>query len=474
MVKPMYRDVDDREGDEEQNEDQPSWWELQLTQNMNRMLLIAVVSALLGQVPIPLGEAIGFTIGPMLFYFTVILWDDLSMFATSTLTILATVLLRMLLMLVSGSIPSLYSVLLLLFSASLHYYSISFFGYILSVRTMKSNFTGFFLRLLLTDMFGTLFDVLSRGNLESLNPPYETVIMIFFVALFRSALVVTFYYIAQRERIDVTMQQEKAKYEQLLMLLTGFYTEAFFLRKSSADIESTMARCYALYRTLHERSEEIEGGHQLSQQALDVAKDIHEIKKDYQRIVSGMNKLIKLDTVGDRMPFGELVKMILASNQSYSQQLQKHIRFRYKPDYRFLTSEFHSLISILNNLISNAVEAIDHNWGEIIVSTQVLGWHIYITVQDNGPGIDEDDQQIIFAPGYTTKFSGNGMQSTGIGLTHVKSLVTNLEGEVKVSSQPGETIFTLIFPRDKIECPPEEAEKEAPLGAGNLEVNLRE
>ena len=151
------------------------------------------------------------------------------------------------------------------------------------------------------------------------------------------------------------------------------------------------------------------------------------------------------------MGLEDIISIIFSTNDSYAKRLQKEIVFTSQLNYRFRTKEYHSLISILNNLVSNAVEANELSPGHIQITSRVIGWHIFLTVTDDGPGIEEMDQQIIFAPGYTTKFSGNGMQSTGIGLTHVHSIVQSLGGEVTVESKKGLTAFHLMIPRESLE-----------------------
>lgn len=279
------------------------------------------------------------------------------------------------------------------------------------------------------------------------------------VALFRTFMVGGLYYMIRRQQQEQLSLQEREKYEELLLLLTGLYTEAFFLRKSSGDIENTMAKGYALYRELKQMGPELgPNGNRLSQQALDVAKDIHEIKKDYQRIVSGIDKLIEVGDQGEVITLDELIRIVMATNSSYAGKQGKNIHFETELDYRFRTGAYHSLISVLNNLVSNAVEAIDDE-GTITIKSYLIGWHVFILVHDTGEGIDEADQQIIFAPGYTTKFSGSGLQSTGIGLTHVQSIVKSLGGEVRLNSRRGDTTFTLILPRNRVEWREEVAKK---------------
>jgi two-component system NtrC family sensor kinase len=100
----------------------------------------------------------------------------------------------------------------------------------------------------------------------------------------------------------------------------------------------------------------------------------------------------------------------------------------------------------LENLIVNAVEAIQHDNGAIVVSTRLSPANaIVITVKDNGSGIPEDKIGKIFFPFFTTK----GSQSTGLGLAMTKKVIEEMGGKITVESKEGEgTTFTMSIQSD--------------------------
>lgn len=75
---------------------------------------------------------------------------------------------------------------------------------------------------------------------------------------------------------------------------------------------------------------------------------------------------------------------------------------------------------VIENLLKNAVEAVESQDGTIEVSTGIdkNGKNAFILVTDNGRGIPSRDQARIFAPGYTTKKRG-----WGLGLSLAKRIV---------------------------------------------------
>src|SRR5262249_7678484 len=66
------------------------------------------------------------------------------------------------------------------------------------------------------------------------------------------------------------------------------------------------------------------------------------------------------------------------------------------------------LRQVLDNLIRNAVEAINGN-GSIRVETDVLDRFLAIRVADDGPGIPPEVREKLFEPFFTTKAHGTGL-----------------------------------------------------------------
>ncbi len=103
------------------------------------------------------------------------------------------------------------------------------------------------------------------------------------------------------------------------------------------------------------------------------------------------------------------------------------------------------------NLVKNATEAVreasPEGGGVVRVSAGRTGNHVWITVSDNGPGIEADKQKLIFDPFYTTKAPGKG---TGLGLNIVYRIVTKYRGAIHVESAPGKgATFELRFPIER-------------------------
>ncbi|MEH7331560.1 DcuS/MalK family sensor histidine kinase [Neobacillus drentensis] len=103
----------------------------------------------------------------------------------------------------------------------------------------------------------------------------------------------------------------------------------------------------------------------------------------------------------------------------------------------------HELITIIGNLIDNALEAFtDQENKEVLVHFDYYDQEVFIEVADNGPGMDEELAEKIFIKGVSTKG-----KDRGIGLSLVKRSVDRLKGQVELFTSVGEgTRFTLTFP----------------------------
>jgi PAS domain S-box-containing protein len=114
---------------------------------------------------------------------------------------------------------------------------------------------------------------------------------------------------------------------------------------------------------------------------------------------------------------------------------------------------------VVMNLASNAVQAMPSG-GVLQISLETCrvavartvtigsltpGDYVVLDVADSGPGIPVDVLDRIFDPFFTTKEVGVG---TGLGLSLVHGIVTDVGGSIDVASTPGKgSVFTVYVPR---------------------------
>ncbi|MGA8944223.1 MAG: sensor histidine kinase [Thermoactinomyces sp.] len=276
----------------------------------------------------------------------------------------------------------------------------------------------------------------------------KELILVIVIAIFRNFFVLGFYNILILRDAQIAEEEQKRRNKQLLMHVSNIYVEMIQLKNSMNNAEELTRDCYEIYRSLKESA----GCKEIAGQALKIAGKVHEIKKDHQRIHAGLSKLMTKMNATDYMEIKELIHVIVTSNMNYSEILGKKIDFHVNiegdhPPYRTLV-----LLSIINNLVSNAVEAIERE-GIIAIHIKRNPSHLNIRVSDNGPGIPDKNKDLIFEPGFTTKFDAEGNMSNGIGLTHVKKVIEDLHGRIILENPctaSENTAFYIILPLDGI------------------------
>ena len=107
------------------------------------------------------------------------------------------------------------------------------------------------------------------------------------------------------------------------------------------------------------------------------------------------------------------------------------------------------LNQVWTNLIDNAIFALPKN-GELIIETSCNKNSVKVCIIDNGEGIPKEIMSRIFDPFFTTKKVGEG---TGIGLDIVSRILKRHNGEIKVTSVPGRTEFSICIPKIQSETP---------------------
>ncbi len=109
----------------------------------------------------------------------------------------------------------------------------------------------------------------------------------------------------------------------------------------------------------------------------------------------------------------------------------------YTSDIPEFTSDPMLLQQVFVNLIKNAIDAMAESPGRsgiLEIMTNIDAKRVLVTIQDNGVGIAQEEQEKIFNLFHTTKPAGQG---TGLGLSIVHDILYRLGGTIRVASEPG-------------------------------------
>jgi two-component system sensor histidine kinase KdpD len=102
-------------------------------------------------------------------------------------------------------------------------------------------------------------------------------------------------------------------------------------------------------------------------------------------------------------------------------------------------------VQALVNLLENAAKYSPES-GRLLLSASARDGEVELAVEDEGPGISQEDLPRVFERFYRLPRSGGEAQGTGLGLALVKAFTTLSGGSVDVASGPSGSRFSLRFP----------------------------
>jgi len=138
------------------------------------------------------------------------------------------------------------------------------------------------------------------------------------------------------------------------------------------------------------------------------------------------------------------------------------VRREYDPSLPWTGGDSDKLVQVFLNLLKNATEALQSQSEDRAVDRPLIRIRTYyepglrrrlengsfealplhIEISDNGCGIPEDMLDDIFDP-----FVSGRVNGTGLGLPLVSHIVESHGGLIRVTSEPGRTVFTVSMPR---------------------------
>ena len=161
-----------------------------------------------------------------------------------------------------------------------------------------------------------------------------------------------------------------------------------------------------------------------------------------------VNLLQEAALVPTSFDINSLIRKVVLSfePQATAKNLHLHCRFAHESD--MVRADYDKIQRVIYNLVDNAVKFVQEG-GEIVVETNLDDEAVYVSVQDNGPGISPEDQSQIFDRFFKGDPSRNEYKKgSGLGLSIVKELVRAHGGQITVKSAPEEgCLFTFSIPK---------------------------
>ena len=208
----------------------------------------------------------------------------------------------------------------------------------------------------------------------------------------------------------------------------GFYTKGHQLKNRMGLVGSR------LRRAVRSAGGEVNG-------------ELEQVESEYLRLYEEwVSFLSAMKTDGLRTTDINAAKMVgrvveLLQRQSWVSAL----RLRAQEDVPLLEGDERMLRECLLNLCLNALEILETSGGGVVevgVGYDAEGERVFIEVEDDGPGIEENYWDLIFEPGFSMREGGNGY-----GLNIARRIVQAHGGTLRVVSRRGKgTVFRMDIP----------------------------
>lgn len=147
---------------------------------------------------------------------------------------------------------------------------------------------------------------------------------------------------------------------------------------------------------------------------------------------------LKMESIDLDAFLSDIEKLTAAELQNHHVQFELQVlsrNIRMRGDYRLLEQ-------VIINLVKNARESIEEiEGGKIRLQFSKGDGYNYITVSDNGAGVDSEIQDNIFLPFFTTKRRGSG-----IGLSLSRKIIDAHNGRLYLRQRDSETEFRIELP----------------------------
>ncbi len=186
----------------------------------------------------------------------------------------------------------------------------------------------------------------------------------------------------------------------------------------------------------------------LNENMLQLVSDIEMAANRIAKTVSDLKNFSKLSDSEEKEPMNvnlaveNALRLIQSTLKKSKIRLVKNLADNL-PD---IEGSPHNIEQVILNIIINAAQSIEHDHGEIYISTeyQIKDGNILISISDNGRGINPLIADKIFDPFVTDKRAQGG---TGLGLSVTYNLVKSHNGTIYFKNrQDNGTIFNVSLP----------------------------
>ncbi len=263
------------------------------------------------------------------------------------------------------------------------------------------------------------------------------------------------------EQGDMAVRVQPSGPEEMRRLAEAFNNMASRLQSNVNELRAFVANASHELRTpltvVKLRTEALrEGALEEPEVAI---KFLNDIETEVDRLVRMVNDLLDLSRLeaglmgSQRAPVNlrNIAHEVFETFKIRAQRAEINLSLDAEPRLPLIQGNEDQLRRLMYNLVENAIKYTPKNgMAEVLLRPGPKAKTIRLLVRDNGPGISSEHLPHVFERFYRAETSApksGAVRGSGLGLAIARSIVESHNGEIGVSSQPGNgTTFWVDFP----------------------------
>ncbi|MGM0438311.1 MAG: ATP-binding protein [Bacillota bacterium] len=325
------------------------------------------------------------------------------------------------------------------------------FYFFLRKDLLENKFKGFSL-IFMADALSNLSEISFRYLLNLINLDWNIIFIVFLAAFVRTLVIWLVLLSVKYYKILLIRKEKLNRYRNLVILSSELMSELYWMEKTKNNMENVMSTAYNLHQNIKNQSNKNEW----ATSSLNIAKEIHEIKKNNNLILNELKNITEHNINSDYIHFNEIIEILKFRFNSSIENKNIKLEFNCNIENDFIVKKDYYILCVFRNFINNAIEAIENNKkGEIKFNCFQKNNRYIFKIIDNGTGIKKENIDLIFSAGFSTKINyETGNINRGLGLSITKEIINDIyNGEITVNTEYSKgTTFEIKIPKKNLEA----------------------
>lgn len=178
--------------------------------------------------------------------------------------------------------------------------------------------------------------------------------------------------------------------------------------------------------------------------------------EEIQRLTRLVNDLLDMSAIeaGEfslrimEVDINEIIRLTVINYETKIKEKRASVDVCFDEDNLFVAGDKDRLVQVVTNLLDNSIKYVNTG-GKIKISSKTKGKKAFISVFNDGPKIAEEDLLHIWDRFYKADKARTAKESTGLGLSIVRNIITQLQEDIWVENKENGVCFTFTLMKVK-------------------------